>query len=74
MIKTSHELTIVWMVSDMDIKLEDDRLTPKVGNAVHAHHGSESESHGRVDQCGNPEKHTNIGQDDLLALMRGEDD
>lgn len=67
-INTSQELTerdIRW--SQQHVKRK--QLTPEIGNTVDAHHGSKSKCHGCVDDGSDPEKDSDIRDENLLALV-----
>ena len=49
-------------------------VDPEVRDSVDAGHLQETTSHRPVNKCSDPEQNTNITEDDLVALVRGEND
>jgi hypothetical protein len=49
-------------------------VDPEVGDTVDAGHLQETTSHGPVDKGSDPEENTDVTDDDLVVLVRGEND
>ena len=49
-------------------------VDPEVRDSVDAGHLEETTSHGPVNKCSDPEQNTDIAEDDLVALVRSEND
>ena len=49
-------------------------VDPEVRDPVDAGHLQETTSHRPVNKCSDPEQNTNITEDDLVALVRSEND
>jgi len=50
------------------------RVDPEVREAIDAHHGSKAKSERSIQEGTDPEEDADIGDDDLLILMRSKDD
>ena len=50
------------------------RVDPEVWDTICPHHRSKAIGHAGINECADPQECTNIGDKDILALVRYEDD
>ena len=53
---------------------DEPRVDPEVWDAISTHHCSKAVGHAGINECTDPQKHTDIRDEDVLALVRCEDD